>query len=595
MMSASRPNEVKPVLNVALWAFVASLAFLYVFITFRGLNSPSAMDQAQIARELARGHGFSTQMIRPSAVQQMQQAGKEMSMVSMPDTYHAPLQPLLWAPAFKALERWWEFDAKSTIYRMDRVVACMGAVWFLLTLLLTHGMARRLFDTALANFAVLALALCRPLWGMVTTGGSRALLLFLMTFCCWLLLILFRRATNGDPLGVLPFFLGLAAAALVLTHWMAVWLVLGLIVACAIFLRGHRGAVILIALLPILAIGGWWTRNVMVCGDILGASRSLAASMLSPFPESYQARDYENAALPVNLTALIRKLNLNLSGQMSDLYDHLSGVVPAVLFFLALLHRFRREDVNAMRWAVALIWLGGILGMALVGLPDKAEDDNQLHTLLLPTLTVMGLAGLAVVWGRLSPGRGGIWTRHGYAWLAVIIGGWPMAMGLSSDLRVGLFYNEQLLQWPPYRPDALSQLKLMVKEEELTVSDMPWAVAWYGDRASLWLPRNRDQFTALRDIAEKQNHHIAGFVLSPISTQDSTLSTQSTGSFGEWTELIFRGPVASLGYDLATNVLWLREYPKGLPLGGVLMPDGRRMFVANFFADKDRWSELKPK
>lgn len=595
MMSARGSDDVKPVLSLALWAFVASLAFLYVFITFRGLSSPTAMEQAQIARELARGNGFSTQMIRPAAVQQLLQEGREVSLVSMPDTYHAPLQPLLWAPVFKALERWWEFDAKSTVYRMDRVVACMGAVWLLLTLLLTHGMARRLFDTSLANFAVLALALCRPLWDMVTTGGSKALLLFLVTLACWLLLLILRRAANGEPLGVLPFFLGLAAAAMVLTHWMAVWLVLGLGVACAVLLRGHLGAIIIIVLLPILAIGGWWTRNYMECGDILGASRSLVASTLSPYPEALQSRDFDSAAQPVNLTSMIRKVNVNLSGQISDLFIHLLGVVPAALFFLALLHRFRRQDVNAMRWALALIWLGGFVGMALVGLPDKAKDDNQLHALLLPGLTVLGLAGLAVVWGRMSPGRGGVWTRHGYAWLAVIIGGWPMAMGLMSDLRVGLFYNEQLLQWPPYRPDALSLLKSMVKKDELLVSDMPWAVAWYSDRPSLWLPRNRDQFTALRDIAQKQNHHVAGFVLTPVSTQDSTLASQSTGAYGEWTELIFRGPVASLGYDLATNVVWLRDYPKGLPLGGVLMPDGRRMFVANFFADKDRWSDLKTK
>lgn len=582
-------------LNLALWAFVASLAFLYVFITFRGLSSPSAMDQAQIARELARGHGFSTQMIRPAAVQQMLDAGRPVSLVSMPDTYHAPLQPALWAPVFKGLERWWSFDSKSTIYRMDRVVACMGAGWFLLTLVLTHGMARRLFDAKLANFAVLALALCRPLWNMVTTGGSRALLLFLVTFACWQLLLLLRRATGDERLGMLPLLLGITCAAIALTHWMALWLVLGLAIACAVLLKGHRGAVVVIVLLPVLAVGGWWTRNAMVCGDMLGASRSLATSVLSVYPESVQSRDFEKGALPVNLASLIRKVNLNLSGQVSNLYDHLLGVVPAMLFFLALLHRFRRADVNALRWALALIWLGGFVGMALIGLPDKEQDDNQLHLLLLPGLTVMGLAGLAVVWGRLSPGSGGVWTRHGYAWLAVLIGGWPMTMGLMSDLRVGLFFNEQLLQWPPYRPDALSQVKSMVKPDELTVSDMPWAVAWYADRASLWLPRSREQFTALRDMGEKQQHHVAGFILSPVSTQDSTLSTLATGPYAEWTELIFRGPVASLGYDLATNVLWLREYPKGLPLGGVLMPDGRRMFVANFFADRDRWSELKPK
>lgn len=582
-------------LNVALWAFVASLAFLYVFITYRGLSTPAAMDQAQIAREIARGHGFSTQVIRPAAVQQMQQMEKEFSMVSMPDTYNAPLQPALWAPVFKALERWWSFDLKSTVHRMDRVIACMGAVFFLLTLLLAHGMARRLFDTALANFTVLALAFSRPLWSMVTTEGAKALLLFLVTFACWLLLLLLRRVANGEPLGILPFLLGLVCSAFALTSWMALWLVLGFVISSAIFLRGHRSAVILIALLPALAVGGWWARNYMVCGDIMGASRSLAAAMISPFPESAHLRDYDSAALPVNLGALIRKANVNFSGQISHLYDHLLGVVPALLFFLSLLHRFRREEVNAQRWALALIWASAIIGMSLVGLPGDEKDDNQLHAILLPGLTMMGLAGLAVLWGRLNPGHGGVWTRHGYAWLAVLLGGWPMVFSLMSDLRVGLFFNEGLMQWPPYRPDAISQLKPMIKPDELTVSDMPWALAWYSDRASLWLPRNRDQFASLREVAEQHQQHVAGFVLTPMSSQDTTLSTFGSGPYAEWTELAFRGPVASLGYDLAANVVWLRDYPKGLPLGGIVLPDGRRMFIANFFADKDRWSDLKQK
>ena len=41
-----------------------------LFTLFRGLNSPQAMDQAQIAREIARGNGFTTKFIRPIAYEQ---------------------------------------------------------------------------------------------------------------------------------------------------------------------------------------------------------------------------------------------------------------------------------------------------------------------------------------------------------------------------------------------------------------------------------------------------------------------------------------------------------------------------------------------
>ena len=45
-----------------------------LFTLFRGLNSPQAMDQAQIAREIARGNGFATKMIRPVAYYQAETA-----------------------------------------------------------------------------------------------------------------------------------------------------------------------------------------------------------------------------------------------------------------------------------------------------------------------------------------------------------------------------------------------------------------------------------------------------------------------------------------------------------------------------------------
>ena len=47
-----------------------------LFTLFRGLNSPNAMDQAQIAREIARGNGFATKFIRPVAYNQAKPKNK---------------------------------------------------------------------------------------------------------------------------------------------------------------------------------------------------------------------------------------------------------------------------------------------------------------------------------------------------------------------------------------------------------------------------------------------------------------------------------------------------------------------------------------
>lgn len=595
-MNLNGPTDhVKPVLNIALWVFVVALAFLYVFITFRGLNSPAAMDQAQIARELARGHGYTTHMIRPSSVNQLETHGRAAAMDALPETYHPPLQPVIWAAVFKGIESWWDFDHRTgMVYRLDRVIACMGACWFLITLLMVHGIARRMFDRTLANFSVLALVLSRPLWDLVTTGGPKALLLMLVTACAWSLTIFIKRAVEGEPVGLMPLLLALCCTALVMTNLMTLWIVLGVVIAVALLLPENRGSLVLIALLPALAFGGWLAHNAMTSGEVLGTAKATMQSILSPSPDSVLMRDYESTTPPVMLAALMRKVNDNLSAQVENLVPHLLSVVPAVLFFLSLLHRFRREEVNKTRWAVGIVWVSAILGMGFIGLPDGTQDDNQLHALLVPAMTVFGLAGLAVLWARFNPGKGGVWTHHGFAILAIVIGGWPMIMGLTTDLRIGLFFKNQMMQ-PDYRAAAMSGLREMVKKDEMLVSDAPWAVAWYVDRPCLWLPRTREQFTALHKKATDQKHDIAGFVVTTVCTKGTNFATQFTGPYAEWTDLIARGPVIGLGSDLAERIPALREYPKMLPLGGSQLADGRIIYTVNFYADRERWGSMLKK
>ncbi len=66
-----------------------------LFTLFRGLNSPQAMDQAQIAREIARGNGFTTKFIRPVAYQAAveKQEGRAIPFVGISGHLPLPSQP----------------------------------------------------------------------------------------------------------------------------------------------------------------------------------------------------------------------------------------------------------------------------------------------------------------------------------------------------------------------------------------------------------------------------------------------------------------------------------------------------------------------
>ena len=75
------------------------LCWFYLVHEFRGLAMAQGMDQAQIGREIVRGHGFATKFARPLALGELKRNGKDAKTAVWQDTYNAPLPPLLDAAA----------------------------------------------------------------------------------------------------------------------------------------------------------------------------------------------------------------------------------------------------------------------------------------------------------------------------------------------------------------------------------------------------------------------------------------------------------------------------------------------------------------
>src|SRR5277367_4182650 len=73
MVHSLEQGRLAAVIRVALASTsIIALALAYLLIQFRGLSSATGIDQAQVAREIAQGNGFSTKNIRPLALQQLQ-------------------------------------------------------------------------------------------------------------------------------------------------------------------------------------------------------------------------------------------------------------------------------------------------------------------------------------------------------------------------------------------------------------------------------------------------------------------------------------------------------------------------------------------
>jgi len=126
------------------------------------------------------------------------------------------------------------------------------------------------------------------------------------------------------------------------------------------------------------------------------------------------------------------------------------------------------------------------------------------------------------------------------------------------------------VQWPPYVPPYIAIMNTWTKENEVIATDMPWAVAWYADRKSLWLPKTIQDFITLNDYKSLKGS-IIGLYLTPVSGNRAFLSDIVKGEYSEWAPFILRNVTA-------------REFP--LKVSTVMPIDNECIF----YADRDRWT-----
>ncbi len=75
--------------------------------------------------------------------------------------------------------------------------------------------------------------------------------------------------------------------------------------------------------------------------------------------------------------------------------------------------------------------------------------------------------------------------------------------------------------------------------DEIIGSDMPWAVAWYADRRSLWLPYARADLVTLSDYRQL-GAPICGLYFTPVSGTQNTVGDLVNGEYRDWTSYIVR-------------------------------------------------------
>lgn len=510
------------ILRVVFFLLMLVLAWLHVDRLFPGLTSPVGMEQAQIAREVARGNGLVTKVIRPASVRQSDESSEQGATLldSSQNTYHAPLKPLLLGAVFKAMgaQNFSDFrpGTNEYVYSLDRVAAGFEIVCFLLAIGVTYVLVSRIFDPRIATTTAVLMLLCSLMWDFSTSGLPQMLMLLLFTSGCYFAFRAFEASEEKKLAVVNAVIASIFFALLCLTHWLAVWIVIGYAIAAAIFIRprGIAGIIALVVLLlasivPVL-------QNITVTG-VPGGTAFLAIFGGLGGSEEAAMRSLEVVELPIRtLTLSIIQLS---TSQTTQLFAFFGGIIAAPIFFLSLFHPFKSPPISNFRWALLIMWMVATFGMGLFGLRDDALSSNQLHILFAPLMAAYGLAMITVLWNRLTLSETVPALRNAPFLIVVLISASPLLLSVPMQ-SIRAFSRDQVQTpaYPPYAPSILDDsLVDLIEPTEIVASDQPWAVAWYADRRALWLPVELSDLEILEKRADTEGTPIVAVLITPIS------------------------------------------------------------------------------
>jgi hypothetical protein len=510
---------------------IIAIAAIYLY-QFRGLSTSQAMDQAQIGRAIASGEGWKTKLARPRAVGQLQNHGKSISEKIWVDTYNAPLPPLVDAVALLLVKPYWKMTPRTLIYAGDRAIAMMSILVFLASVVVLFFAARRLFDRRLALLACGLVLLCDAMWQYSLSGLPQMLLLLLFNAAVYLLVRAVEAHYAEESTTKWLIAAGAVFGLLALTHALTLWIFLAAAIFAAFFFRPRGWAAVIMLATCAVVYFPWLIRTLVVCGNPGGVALYSIFTGIGHTEWGWMRQMHFDPGTGL-LGSFRDKITTGLTAQTAHLFEYFGLSVVALMFFVSLLYPFKKPETAAVRWMILAMWGGAVLGMCLYGInEEQGVAANQLHLIFIPLMTCYGLAYLLVQWNRLAVSIP--FARAGFITLLYLLCALPMIFATPW-----LSPPKAFVRWPPYMPALIGVLNDWMRPEEITASDMPWAVAWYANRRSLWLPETMRVFSDLGDY-QTLGGPVNGMYLTPVSGTDNKFRDIVKGEYKDWAQVIQR-------------------------------------------------------
>ena len=574
---------------------VVGLALVYNLRAYRNLATQEAMHSAQLARNIADGKGYTTFFIRPFSlylVQSHNQAKHAAAPATTnldfaqikfnlhPDLANPPVYPVVLAGLMtvrsfrypvELMKPFWSDNSHFWRYQPDFQIAVFNEVLLLVVVGLTFFLARKLFDVNVAWLAALLTIGCELLWQFSVSGLSTLLLMVIFLGLTWCVLRIEEMVREPQPRP--NWLLGLALASGVLTGVGALtryafgWTIIP-VALFLFFFSGQRRVLHTLAALGafVVVLIPWVIRNYAVSGTPFGTAGFAIVEGTGLFPRFQLERSvHPDLTHALWLKLYVTKLLGNAHDILVNDLPRLGGSWVSILFLAGLLLGFRGMAVRRMRYFL-LMCLGTFIVVQALGQTQLSNESpgvnsEDLLVLLVPLVFCYGVSFFFTFLEQMKLPV--LQLRYAVIAVFAVLSCLPMIFTLLSPKASPVVY-------PPYYPPDIQNTAGWMKENELMMSDVPWAVAWYGRHQCVWLTLNaQDDFFAINDY------------LKPVQALYLTPGTMD----GKFVSELLRSGEHSWGSFIALGVLQ-NQIPQGFPLRNAptgFLPD--RLFLT----DRERW------
>jgi hypothetical protein len=326
-----------------------------------------------------------------------------------------------------------------------------------------------------------------------------------------------------------------------------------------------------------MTVTPWLVRNTAASGWPFGTATFAIMEETTSFPSDTLERSLNPSftGLPGHgwdLAARVaRKGVINMREIIANDLPRLGGNWLWAFFLVGLMVRFQNVNLSRLRWFVvgAIGLMAAVQALSRTHLSTESPGINAENLLVLfsPLVLVFGVGMFFVLVESLPlPTRAvRFGTLAGFGAL------------ISLPLLLAFMPPRPRVLSPPYYAPRIQQVARYINEREMFMSDIPWAVAWYGQRQCVWLTLNWQSSPRHEDFIEINDFHktVNGLYVSARTTDEKFFSGWFAGDNQDWGSFLL---LAFVRHEIP-NGFPLKRSPEGLFANGELL-----------LMDRDRWT-----